>query len=495
MRQSLYDRAYLGNPRKPSVLLALLILHAVNVTILLRDRCFRKLDEAVMSEVHNTTQLPGLSSSDLHRILPTIYDAATCFHAKKWRIHFYEAWVDWWWDLLDGKLKLRRDYTIEATPEEHTQETKAFWVLALAAISPLILIILFIFLFLFWVPISDLLAPPTSGDVYGILSVWIIVSLLQWSFHRLLPYRYLPFALLVECSLAIAILHTVSAWSPSINKGWRTFYVTVPKKYRVLLPGVHPTSVFLAVVWLVAVICIMRLLVRITSYIGSQLSDRRRFPGYSAAAQQSSALILDFLEASYVLAEWERSIPERKATDQEILSGKLPPQQVRMGTNYTLVNMTHHVARYWKVAMRSSGTSAGERMAYDAGRITYFLEYQRLRCMLGSANYMSLREAMQTALVQSADGDWHLIGTGEEYESGVMTARWKIFVRRLVSILLPVAAAIIVSMFARRIPSIYIQSVLLICIGFAGVQVIGLIDPEALSRLDLASRVSGVFKR
>jgi len=394
-----------------------------------------------------------------------------------------------------GEIKLRRDYTIEATREEHTLESWAMAVLALVAISPIFIIILLIFLFFFVVPISSLQVPPTSGDVYGILSVWIIVSLFQWMFHRLLPYRYLTFALFIECCLTIAAIHTVAAWSLSINKGWRTFYEMVPKKCRVLLPGVHPTSVVLAVVWLMAVICIIRLLVRIASFVGCQLSDRRRFPGYKAAAQQSSALILDFLGVSYELAEWERSIPERKATDRNILAGKLPPQQVRMGTNYTLANMTHHVHRYWKVAMRSSGTPAGERMAYDAGRITYFLEYQRLKSMLGSANYIKLREAMVRALVEAADGNWHLIGREEEYEPAVMTTRWKIFVRRLLSITLPIAAAIIVSMFARKIPSIYIQSVLVICIGFAGVQVIGLIDPEALARLDLATKVSGVFKR
>lgn len=494
MRQSLYDRAYNGNPRKPSVLLALLILHAVNVTIILRDRYFRNLDEAVMSEVRNTTQLPDVSSADLHRILPTIYDAATCYHAKKWGIHFYETWVDWWWDLIEGELKLRRDYTIEATREEHSLESWALWVLALVVISPLCFIILLIFLLLFWVPASDLAVPSTSGDLYGILSLWIIVSLFQWCFHRLLPYRYLAFALFIECSLAIAVLHTVSAWSPSINKGWRTFYATVPKKYRVLLPGVHPTSVVLAVVWLMAVICLIRLLVRITNYIGCQLSDRRQFPGYKAAAQQSSSLILDFLGVSYVLAEWERDIPDRKATDQQILASKLPPRKVR-GINYTLAIMAHHVHRYWKVAMRSSGTPAGERMAHNASRITYFLEYQRLRSMLGSANYIKVRQAMVTALVEAADGNWHLIGRGDEYDPVVMTARWKIFVRRLAAIALPIAAAIIVSMFARKIPSIYIQSILLICIGFAGVQVIGLIDPDALARLDLATKVSGVFKR
>lgn len=485
--QSWFDHAHNENQEKLSVRFAMLTLYMVDAAVAFRNCYMRTLEKFVMSEVKKVTELPDVSGADINRLLPTIYDAATCYHAGKWGVCFYETWEEWRWS---GHIKLQRDYTVDPTPQERTAEHQAIGLMCLAVFTPIFIILSFLLLFLFVMPIPLPTHPAlVTQDVFGIPSLLIIIGFLQWMLHRFLPYRYIPFSLFIECSLTVAVLHTISAWYPTVNQAWRSVDKMTPKKYRVLLPIVHPEAVILIVVWLVAFVCIIRILYRIVKYIGFQLSDRRRFPGYHAPAQQSAALILGFLHVSHDLAAWEHGIPDRKTAEPRVIAAKLPPPPLRNHTDYVLSDMAYRVQRYWKVAMRSSSArSAGERMAQYASDISYFLDYQRLKSMLGSANFIKLREAMVTALIQSADGNWQLIGKNEDSEPIILTTRWKTFLRRLMTIVIPVAAAIVVSLFARKIPALYIQSVLLVCIAFTIVQIIGLIDPEALARLDLATK-------
>jgi hypothetical protein len=128
-------------------------------------------------------------------------------------------------------------------------------------------------------------------------------------------------------------------------------------------------------------------------------------------------------------------------------------------------------------------------MGREASRIAYFIRYQRTKnVLLGDKD--ELRKAMESALAAAAEGNWHLIGGGKEYASMAITRRRKRIIRRAISIGIAILGAIAAQ---RLMPTPYGHIVVLTCLWFAGLEVLGLISPDAPSQLDIASRFASIF--
>jgi hypothetical protein len=453
-----------------------------------------ELEQAIGEDVKKASRISGLKRADLLRISPAIYDASKCYRSIEW------------WPRFRKVLRNHPGRSGIDPPRDRTQigtGDAVFGFLFFGFIAVLMGFAL-ISIITSAVPTTPNLNGLMAYDLEGVACVWFILSFIRAVVHRYLPYNYITFALFVEYLLAILVIHTYPAWSPAVANAWQSLHQSVPFKYRVLLPHIQPGRVILVAVWITAVECLIRVVIRIVRYLGRQISilclRRNRLPTYGGGAEQSAALVILFLQVSYSLSEWELNLPSDTALDLKAIGARIPPSAVRDRTDRNLVRLAWTFSRPWKDAMRSSiltpgRRSAGGRLAHEASRIEYFLQCQRVKIMLGGANFIRLREEMTTALVQSADGNWHLIGRGEEYEIGSIAGRWKTVVRRLIAIAIPIALAIGISEFARKIPAPYIQAVILTCLGFAAVQLLGLIDPEAPARLDIASKVSGIFRR
>lgn len=68
--------------------------------------------------------------------------------------------------------------------------------------------------------------------------------------------------------------------------------------------------------------------------------------------------------------------------------------------------------------------------------------------------------------------------------------------RRVLAIILPCVAAFIVANYMSHLSSQYRNLIVLTCIGYAGIQVLSLIDPEFSGRIDVAGKlVASVIRR
>jgi len=162
----------------------------------------------------------------------------------------------------------------------------------------------------------------------------------------------------------------------------------------------------------------------------------------------------------------------------------------------TMLNKLAILIRHrWRRAQAASHGIGGQWVSSYAPNIEFFIRRQQARNMLMGNNLLELRDAITAAMVQAADSNWHMIGAGDENVAVATAARWKRALRRAVAIAVPVVAAIGAVHLSKDLPPGYAQAIVVVCIGFIGVQLLGLIDPDSPARLEVAGKLTSLFRR
>ena len=146
----------------------------------------------------------------------------------------------------------------------------------------------------------------------------------------------------------------------------------------------------------------------------------------------------------------------------------------------------------WRAAMWSYNGAAGRWLADQAPRIAFFIEHYQTRILLTGRSLIELRDAMDLALRQAAEGNWHLIGA--EFDSAKISVRtrWKNVLRRFLAILVAALIALVALRWDGP-PQPLRLSVVSTCSLFILLQLAALIDPDAPGRVSAASDIMSKF--
>ena len=245
--------------------------------------------------------------------------------------------------------------------------------------------------------------------------------------------------------------------------------------------------------YLIGIACTLTVTAKLISFCGRVAASGKE-GGYSRPAAQSADIIISLLHISHLLTELMTPIQAASADVKEYSNKRsqitTPSWNATWNaTNGLLGSLAYQIKGPWREAMRFHYGLAGERLASEAPRIELFIRYQQAKNCLLSNNMFKLRDAIISTLVHAADSNWHLIGAEEEYENEVIAQRRTRVIRRVIIIGLSIAGAI-AAHFMRNYTAVSIT-----CGVFALEQFVKLLDPDAPTLLDVASRVANTLKR
>ena len=410
--------------------------------------------EAVADVMKELQALDCLDAEDINRIWPVIADAAKCYHSVRW------------WPLYRRAIRKR-----------YRMQTKIAFIL------------LAVILALWFILPKPRTQNITELTILSSTSIAIVLLHVRDIFRSRFPYRYQTVTLMLGAVLAlVAVAHFQTWWSrvPPLLKALFSSSSFVSPHVRRQIISAPTAGIIQLTLWVIAVIWIVGIGRRCINW-NAKIAASGLSLGYGRPAEQCAELMIELLKISSFITD----VLDRIHKDPIWLV--LPSNSERNRINKDLNQLASHVRNSWQEAMRSCNGSAGLWIANHARRIEFFIRLQQSKNMLAGNNLVELRDSMAHALVQAADGDWHLIGAeAEEYSHAALTGRWKMITRRSIAIALPILGAVAATHFLR--PP-YVQAVVLTCLGFAGVQLLGLIDPDSPAQLDVAGRVASMFKR
>lgn len=415
------------------------------------------LESAVESEMQKLARLDNLKEEDLQRIKPVVYEAAQCHHAAHW------------WPIFK---KARKDF---------------YGIYAALYLATGALVAVIVYNALAGVPSVRSLGNTGANIIFMTLVILLLIRLVG---HRRVPRNYLITVVILEAAAAAAAIHNFRTWSPGVIKKWNAVISPMLTRHHIEASPLPMTQIFRVTLWLLGAIFIVEVVVRGIHHLGFRYSSDVIY-GYDLAAVRSAALILGFLDVSYSVKKvLEGFGPEAGWTGNPVVYS-LRGSAGRTEVDNTLARLARLAKGPWRAAMlHTRRGTAGQWAAHQAPRIEFFLQQQRLRNMLVGPNLIMLKNAMTSALVQAADGNWDQIG--ERYPDKTAVSWLRSALRRLAVIVI----AVVVAIFARNAGrSPYAELIVLTCLSFIAVQLLALIDPESSARLDVAAKFGELFRR
>ena len=243
--------------------------------------------------------------------------------------------------------------------------------------------------------------------------------------------------------------------------------------------------------WCVAVIAVMMGLWELIRRYGWSIVGKGKAIDYDWPARQNAELIIEMLDINYVL----HTLLGAEVADIETLDAETRSKWFRVMTQekgrltQRLNNLVTTIVKPWRAAMWSCNGAAGQWVADQAPRIAFFIEHYQTRILLTGCSLIELRDAMNLALRQAAEGNWHLIGAEFDSVKVSRRTRWKNVLRRFLIILLAALAALGALLWKSLSPQVRLAMVST-CSLLILLQLAALIDPDAPG---LASTASGII--
>lgn len=425
---------------------------------------FRTLyNAAITMKLREVQRIEGLQGTDFERIKPSLHDAA--------RASISDGWLSVFWDTCTSRKR----------------------VLALMGLAAILVPTSILTIMALTLPTPSSRMP--GGYVFASLALALLIIAIRQVIHGWIHYKLSTVLLVMETALAITSLATFDKWDRYLGKQWpETVHALVPVKFaaKLHLMTVPAAEVSLLAIWAIASICIFFLIGKFVNFQGMMYASQRNL-GYSRVEMANAQLVISLFSISHAADLLCRELGIGTASRPL----RLPSDIDRYQLGWLFEQATSHVKKPWATTMARNNGAAGRWIAAQAPRIAFYLQYQKSRNILFGSNLEELRDSMTAAAIQAIDGKWHLIGAGDsKFAATVKVYRWKSIIRRTLAIALPCVAALIVANFMPYLSSQYRNLIIFTCIGYAGVQVLTLIDPEFSGRLDTASKImASVIKR
>lgn len=422
-------------------------------------------DWAIAIEINKLVELQesgGLEPAS--RMWLAIEDAARCYYSVRW------------WEIFGSAAKRR------------------FRMLAVIVIG-LMLCLKGLSYFIPNPPDFDLSTYDNGSVFLAILTFLTVGGFFYWR----LPYRYKTSALLIVAIAAGIAVGKFRAWSPYVHSAWGAAVsspLPLDLKYRTQMASVPIAHTLQCALWYIIVICIGLYFLRLVLLCGKAITSGKEF-GHGQPAEECAEVIIRLLNISYLITELLNPMPTASGNvlgnskRDKITARWLNGQQRYLAGEFN--GLAYVIRGSWRKAMRECYKPVGRLIASEAPRIELFIRHQQAKSAL-QGNLSELRNVITSTLVHAAEGNWHLIGAEEEYANKVVEQRRTRIIRRAILIAVSVGFAIAAPHYMRHYVALY-SSIVAVCISFALVELAGLLDPDAPTRLDVANRVASIFKR
>jgi hypothetical protein len=420
-------------------------------------------DWAIAIEMNKLVELQDSGALEpTSRIWQAIEDAARCYCSVRWLEIFW--------------LALKRRFRMQA--------------------------VICIGLVLCLISLSYIMPKPSSQNTYDnvfasvpMLAFLIVGGIFYWR----LPHRYKTSVLLIVAIAAGVAMEKSHVWSPYAYSAWRATVLSLSPlhlKFRTQLASVPIVYALQWTLWYIMAICISLFAIRLVLLCGRAITSGKEF-GYGQSAEACAEVIIRLLNISYSISEL--------LNPGSTTSGNVPAHSERTKITARWLNgqrqylegefngLAFLIRGFWRRAMRDCYKPVGKLIAAEAPRIELFIRHQQAKNAL-QGNLVELRDSITSILVHAAEGNWHLIGAEEEYANKVVAQRRTRIIRRAILIAVSIGFAVAVPHYMRHYPALY-SSIVAICVTFILVELAGLLDPDAATRLDVAGRVASAFKR
>jgi hypothetical protein len=421
-------------------------------------------DWAIAIEMNKLVELQKSRALErTERIQLAIEDAASCYYSVRWREIFWSA--------------VKRRFCVQAV----ICIGVVLWLIGLSYIIP--------------EPSGLIQSTYDNESFWPILVFLIFGGLFYWH----LPYRYKTSVFLIVAIAAGVAVKKLHVWSPYANSAWREIVSSLSPlhlKYRTQLASAPFAQTLQWALWYIMVICIGLFFFRLVLLCGKAITSGKEF-GYGQPAEACAEVIIGLLNISYSITELLNPMP---TTAGDALGhserGKITARWLNGQRQYLegeFNGLAFLIRGSWRRTMRGCCKPVGKLIAGEAPRIELFIRHQQAKNAL-QGNLLELRDSIVSTLVHAAEGNWHLIGAEEEYANKIVAQRRTRIIRRAILIAITIGFAIAAPHYMRHYPALY-SSIVAICIPFVLVELAGLLDADAPTRLDVAGRVAGMFKR
>lgn len=409
--------------------------------------------EAVADEINKLKEIQQSENMERTDIITVVESAAKVYYS----VH--------WWPLF--RLALKKRFRVQAV---------AYFCLVLSFL---------IFEAFTLLPSIPHPVQMNSYSAWFMIIVFIVLLILNRLFYSKISYPNKAGILFILGGACTIIgTHAFSIWASHATAAWESIvssYPTLHQDRKTQLASIPIAHLLQWALWFTALVLYAVCFRRIVMFFGKVIVSEKKF-GYGVAAEAHAEAILRLVDIRHYLNKIPSdNYPNCKRNNRCL--------QCRLGTFAIFIRGP------WRKTMHAHYRPAGDWIASQAPRIELFIRHQQTKNMLLSGNLFKLRDAMTVTLVNAGDGNWHLIGTEEEYTDKATARRRSVLIRRAIAVGASIIVAIAVPHFLRHYPTLYIQGIVITCIGFATVELLGILDPDAPSRLDIAGRMSNIFKR
>jgi hypothetical protein len=418
-------------------------------------------DSAIAVQMERLRDLDNLESSDKKRIGMAVEDAARCYFAAHWSRFFSSA--------IGSRNRMKAAIGVIAAP----------------------LVIIFLYL----VPWPS---RPDSPDLIVLVPILLfIVADIGSRLNSRMPYRYLTAVEAIEAVASFAVVSTFRLWDLRIHFAWKAAISAlspVHRKFRAQIASLPVAQALQWALFLIGVTCATIVIWKFIRFMVRVVISGKE-DGYGRPALQCADVIIRLLTLGDLITELTNPIIAASA-DLDNYSRRRDQITTRSWNsmwgvvNFQLGQLVYSIKGPWREAMRSRYRPAGEYIAGEAPRIELYIRHLQVKNALLSNNLLELRDAITSALVHAADGNWHLIGAEEEYANKAIARRRTRIIRRAILIALSIAATIAAAHFMRNYPALAVT-----CGLFAFAELLRLLDPDGPSLLDVAGRVANTLKR
>ena len=415
-----------------------------------------------------------MEPSDKRRIRIAVEDAARCYLSTQWGNFFFEA------------IKYR------------------FRIKALIGIVAAPLLIGFLYL----LPKPSIPNIPSSQIHLALfiplgLLLLLMLFLVNTGVSLLLrlPYVYRTLATIIWAVGAFAVVAILRTRSTYVVSAWKAIVSSlspIHTGFRMQMALLPVVPVIQSVLFLIGIACTLVIAAKLIIFCG-RVATSGKAVGYSEPAIQSADVIISLLHIGNLITELMAPIQTASADVKGYPNKRSQITTSSWNATWNAINgqlssLSYQIKGPWQEGMRSYYGPAGERIASEAPRIELFIRHQQAKNCLLSNNLFKLRDAITSTLVHAADGDWHLIGSEEEYANTVIARRRSKIIRRAIAIGVSIVCAVAALVFIRHYPALY-TGIVVTCLGFALAQLPGLLDPDAPTGLDVASNRINELKR
>lgn len=313
-----------------------------------------------------------------------------------------------------------------------------------------------------------------------------------------LPSRCRTSVLLIAAIMSGVAVRNFAAWSPYVHSAWVSAISALSSlnvmsdKHVTAAPIAHSLQWAL---FYVMIICIYAWVFRVINLLGKALASGKEF-GYGQPAEGCAEVIIKLLDIAHSITELLNPPPAVSGSAEISMKDKIALKWLNGQRQYLegeFNGLALAIRGPWRKAMRESYKPAGKLIAGEAPRIELFIRHQQAKNAL-QGNLHELRDSITSTLTHAVEGNWHLIGVEEEYADKIVLQRRTRIIRRAILIAVMVGFAAAAPHYMQHYPTLY-SSIVAVCISFALVELAGLLDPDAPTRLDIAGRVAGMFKR